>query len=117
MKSIRAMRVEQALKESIGEIIQNEIKQQDTEIITVTRVECANDLRFARVFISIMGEEKEKSFTLLNQSLLFIRKRMGQMVRLKFVPEIVFILDRSIDHAIKIDQILEKIKHDTPSAK
>lgn len=110
MKSIRCQRVEEVLRESVSAIIHNELKDTSAGIITVTRVECTNDLRFARVFISIMGKEKEEGFSLLKGMLPFIRKKVGQQVRLRFTPEITLVLDKSLDHSIKIEKILQQIK-------
>ena len=112
MKYRRVDRVKELMKREISKIIQFDIKNIDLGFITVTAVEMNNDLRFARVFVSIFSQNKEKKEIIKTLTALtgFIKGKIGKRIRLKFMPEIDFKLDDTIEQAQKIDEILEKIK-------
>ena len=116
-------RVAEALKREIGSIIQFELKDPRLGFITVTGVEITPDLRYAKVFFSVLGKEEERIKTkeALDSALGFIRKLIGERIRLRFVPEISFREDRSVEYSIKIDEALNEIKEltvpDLPPAK
>ncbi|MFA5357056.1 MAG: 30S ribosome-binding factor RbfA [Candidatus Omnitrophota bacterium] len=105
-------RVAEALKREIGNIIQFELKDPRLGFITVTGVEITPDLRYAKVFFSVLGKEDEhkKTKEALDSALGFIRKLVGERIRLRFVPEISFKEDRSIEYSIKIEEALNEIK-------
>lgn len=88
-------------------------------MVSVTRVEVTNDLRYAKVFISIFGtdEQKKESVEALKNSVSFIRREVGHRVKLRYTPEIIIEVDKSIEHGMHINEILsdlkEQDKHDT----
>ncbi len=108
----RAERVGELLKEVVSELLQREVKDPRIGFVTVTDVEVSGDLRHAKIFISILGEDEEKEKTLegLNQARGFIRKELGHRLRLRHVPEILFRYDSSVKRGIKISQLLRKVK-------
>ena len=79
---------------------------------TVTGVELSPDLRYARVFVSVMGSEDQKSGTMeaLGHAAGWIRRELGQRVRMKFLPELSFVPDTSQEYGEKIDRLLDEIK-------
>jgi len=105
-------RVSEALKREIGNIIHSELKDPRLGFITVTRVELTQDLRYAKVFFSVLGKEEEhkKSKEALDSALGFIRRLIAQRIRLRFVPEISFREDRSAEYSIRIQEALDEIK-------
>ncbi len=72
----------------------------------------SSDLRHARVFVSAMGTEKEKteSLTTLNHAAGWIRYELGQRIRMKFLPEVIFVKDESQEHGERIDRLLDEIR-------
>ena len=105
-------RVSEALRREIGNIIQHELKDPRLGFITVTRVELTQDLRYAKVFFSVLGKEEEhkKTKEALDSALGFIRRLIAQRIRLRLVPEISFKEDRSAEYSIRIQEALDEIK-------
>jgi len=109
----RYEKVAETLKKEISNIIHDELKDPRLGFITVTGVELSQDLRFAKIFFSVLGKEEDyqKSKAALDSALGFIRRLIAQRIKLQFVPEIVFKEDRSIEYSIKIEEILQEIKN------
>lgn len=114
--STRQHKVEELLKVEVSEIIQREMKDPRLGFITVTGVEISPDLKHAKVFVSVMGDDGQKTMSLkaLNRAAGFVRTEIGKRVRMKTTPEIEFRLDSSIDHGVKIFELLERIKKYEP---
>lgn len=108
----RTQRVAEEMKKEISNIIINEIKDpRISGLITITSVDISDDLRHARVFVSIYGEKEEKMKTIegLKNATGFIRREVGNRIRLRYTPEIVFKLDESIEHGINIAKLLKEV--------
>lgn len=112
MRHPRVQRVQQELKEEVSKILTYELSDPRLEMVTITAVELTDDLRFAKIYYSVMGDQKrrEKAQQGLESATGFIRKLIGERIRLKFLPEIVFKYDNSIEYAQHISEVLEKIK-------
>jgi len=108
----RAERVAQALKEEISKIIHDDLKDPRIGFVTVTHVELTKDLRYSKVFFSILGKEaqQQKTKDALDNSLGFIRSLIAERMMLRFVPQIVFKQDRSAEYSLQIEEALNKIK-------
>lgn len=108
----RAERVAQALKKEVGSIIHDELKDPRIGFVTVTRVELTQDLQYAKIFFSVLGTEKEQldSKEALESAEGFIKRQIGRRIKLRLVPEIRFIQDKSGEYSIHIQQELDKIK-------
>lgn len=108
----RCDRVAQALKEEVSNIIQYEIKDHRLGFVTIARVELTPDLRYAKIFFSVLGQEKdyEKTAQALNSATGFIRRLIAQRIDLRLVPEISFREDHSCEYSIKIQKILDEVK-------
>ena len=111
MSSRRAKRVGELMKHEISDLIQKSIKAPHLGFVTVTEVDLTNDLRYARVFVSVYGEDKENSPTLksLKKANGFIRSQLARRIRLRHCPEIEFLWDSSIEQGAKIFKLLEEI--------
>lgn len=78
--------------------------------VTVTGVEMTDDLRIARVFVSVLREEeREQSLEILNTARPFIRSALGKRLKMKFIPSVEFRLDTSIEYGNRIDRLLREI--------
>lgn len=79
---------------------------------SVVAVHVTNDLRYAKAYISVMGDDatKKKAMDGLNSAAGFVRREIGRRVNLRYAPEFVFELDNSIEHGSHIDQLLKNIK-------
>jgi ribosome-binding factor A len=110
--SRRPQRVAQEIQHEISSMLTRGLKDRRIGFVTITGVEISRDLRHAKVFFSAMGTQKERieSGTALNHAAGWIRHELGQRIRMKFLPEIVFYEDSSMAYGEKIDQLLDKIK-------
>jgi len=108
----RADRVSEAIKREISVMLTQELKDPGIHFVTVTTVETSDDLRNARIFVSVMGDEKTRQETMegLERAKGYIRGELGRRLQLRYTPEIQLHLDRSLDHAIKIKNILNQLK-------
>jgi ribosome-binding factor A len=111
----RSERVSELILQEVSLIIRNEVKDPGIGFVTLTGVDVSADLRHARIHVSIMGgeEEKQKSLKALNRAKGYIRSSFGDKVRLKYLPELIFILDRSLEKVKRIEDLLKGItEHD-----
>ena len=83
--------------------------------ITVTRVKMSTDLKYAKIYLSLMGdsEKRKKSFNALCKAKNFVRKELSGTLKMKVIPELQFIKDESLDYVFKIETILKKISKNT----
>ncbi len=111
----RIEKINQALKEEISNIIQNELKDPRLGFVTITQVEITQDLHCAKVSFSVLGEEadKKKVEEGLSSAAGFIRKLIGERVRMRFTPELSFRRDDSAEYSVRIYEQLERIKNDS----
>jgi ribosome-binding factor A len=112
----RIVRISEEMKKEISAIIQGELKDPRlSRLISVTNVNVTKDLRYAKVFVSIMGNDEEKKNALdgLKSAAGFIRREVGHRIQLRYTPEIQFELDNSIEHGAYISKLInEAVKHD-----
>jgi ribosome-binding factor A len=106
----RTIRVDQLLKQEIARVL-SELKDPRIGFATVMDVRTSPDLRHARVFVSVLGSEGEKQVALdaLSGARGFIRSRMGKEITLKYLPELHFELDRTLEQAARIEELLEDL--------
>lgn len=110
----RSQRVQELLLEEISKLIQHGLKDPRIGFVTVTRIELSDNLKNAKVFVSIMGseEEKEKSIEGLNSAKGYLRSSLGKNLYLKHIPELHFKLDEAADHVEKITKIISEWNHE-----
>ena len=115
----RREKVAQALRKEVGIIIHDELKDPRLGFVTITRAEITADLREAKIFYSVLGQEQDyqKTKEALDSALGFIRRLVGQRIKLRFVPEITFKEDRSSEYSIRIQEVLDQIKEQDESKK
>lgn len=114
MSQLRVEKVQELMKQEISQIILQELKDPRIGFVTVTSVACTGDLREAKVYVSLMGnQEQVKSCWIgLNNSLGFIRREIGKRIRLRFTPIITFELDKSLDYSAHIQELLLKVQNE-----
>ena len=112
MSSQRPGRVQEALRQEISKIVHSEMKDPRIGFITITKVDLTKDLRYARIYFSILGEDKDKKLALrgLNNAKGYIKGLLADRIKLRFMPEIAFAIDESLGHAKHIYDILDQIK-------
>ncbi len=108
----RSARVSDQMKEEIADILMRKIKDPRIGFVTVTDVEVADDLRNAKVFVSIYGGDKAKTLAGLESASAYIRSELGKRMRMKFVPELLFRFDKTLEQGARIMQLLRTIEEE-----
>jgi ribosome-binding factor A len=111
MRFKRSQRIQELIHEEISKLVQSGLKDPRIGFTTITKVEVTDNLKLAKIFVSVMGSEKEKSDTLdgLNSGKGFIRNTMGKNLYLRYLPELEFRRDDNADHVEKISRILNEL--------
>ncbi|MFH1360083.1 MAG: 30S ribosome-binding factor RbfA [Candidatus Omnitrophota bacterium] len=111
----RMNRINQQMKKEISDIILRDVKDPRLGFVTITEVQVSRDLQHARIFYSALGNaEKAKSAQSgLDSAKGFIRRLVGQRVRLRLTPELEFVFDQSIEYGARIEEALGEIKENT----
>ena len=109
--SVRTERVGDQIAKEVSLIIDRELKDPAIGFVTVTGAKVTPDLRYADVYVSVLGDQqkREASMAGLDRARGFVRSLIGKRVRLRYVPEIRFKLDDSLIRAEKVDRLLEEL--------
>ena len=109
--SRRPQRIGLQIQHEVSIIISRNIKDRRIGFVTVTGVQMSADLKHGKVFVSLMGSESEKKESLeaLNHASGWIRRELGRRIRMKFLPDIVFLVDTSQDYGERIDRLIGEI--------
>ena len=107
----RLGRIDEEYKKEISSIINYDLKNPNvTGLISVTKVKVTNDLKFAKVYVSILNSKNIKeTLAGLKKSSGYIRTELAKRINLRNTPEIIFELDDSLEYGAKIDTILKEI--------
>jgi ribosome-binding factor A len=107
----RSEKVAEAIHELISELLIKGLKDPRIGFVTITGVKVTNDLHLATVFFTVIGSEEEKKATGLGlrSARGFIRKEMGKSLRMRYVPELIFQYDESVEYGIRIETLLKEI--------
>lgn len=110
MGSVRRERMGELIKEELGDILRN-LKDPRIGFASVTKVEVSGDMRVAKVFISVLGDDAAKRATLkgLESAAGFIRSEISRRIAVRYTPEIRFSLDKSIEHGVRVAALLNQI--------
>ena len=107
----RLNRINEELKKEISQIISFDLKNPDaTGLISVTKVKITPDLKYAKIYISVLNAKNtDKTIEALQASSGFIRSEIAKRINLRVTPELVFEKDDSIEYGMKIDSILKDL--------
>ena len=107
----RLDRVNELIRQQIGEIVATELRDPRIGFATVTEARTSADLRHARVFISVYGGEPEREACLegLRSAASFIRTELAHRVSLRNVPELVFVIDESAERAQRLEKLFQDL--------
>jgi ribosome-binding factor A len=112
--SKRTEQVGDEIQRILGEVIQSEMKDPRIGFVTVTGVTMTPDLLRANVKISVLGDDAERKVTMeaLERAKGFLRRRVGDELTLRQTPELRLHLDTSLDHALRIGELLHEIEQE-----
>lgn len=104
-------KITEAIRKEISLIVHDELKDPRLGFVTIMSVELTKDLRYAKVFFSVLGsdEDYKKTKEALESASGFIRKLIAERVRLRFTPEFSFREDRSQEYSIEIEKALQEV--------
>lgn len=113
-KSNRMNKIDEELKKEISSIISTELKNPHlTGLISVSKVKTTPDLRYAKVYVTMINEKsKKENLSILKKSSGFIRSEIAKKINLRYTPELVFEFDESLEYGTRIDEILKNITKD-----
>lgn len=114
MPVYKSDRMDQILLREISHVLQFELKNPKLGFVTVTDVECTRDLSLAKVYVSFLGkqERNEAGMKVLRDSKGYIRSNLAKKLKIRKMPDLVFIQDTSLEQGRKIESIIDEI-HET----
>lgn len=110
MTSGRMRRVDEAIRQVIGEAVAGELKDPRVGFVTVTDVRTSADLSHARVYVSVLGDDPVRAATLagLQSAHGYLQRRVASELHLKRTPTLSFLYDDTTDRALRIDALLDE---------
>jgi len=110
MKTHRLARVAEAIREVASETILYDMRDPRVKLVTVTRAEVSGDLQHAKVYVSIMGTEKEQKLTLngLRHATGFIQSKLAKRLQTRFTPILTFVLDEGVKKSIEMTRLINE---------
>lgn len=108
MKSHRLARVNEVIRETAANAVLFQIKDPRVKGVTVTRAEVSADLQHAKVYVSVMGSEREQKLTMygLKSAAGFIQTKLAERLTTRYVPHVTFVVDEGVKKSIAIALIL-----------
>lgn len=116
MSNKRIARLNEQIKREVSEILRRQVRDPRVGLVTVTRVEVTGDLSLARILVRVAGDDADWSESMagLEAAAPFIRRTLGGALHVRRVPELQFREDRALDHALRIEEILDDISVPPP---
>ena len=114
MENRRSKRIADQIKNELGWLIEQKLKDPDKGFITLTRVKLSPDLKLASIYYSVLGDQikRQQSSETLNRAIHFLRRELGRRIKLKYLPELRFFYDDSLEYSTHIAKIIKKIHND-----
>ena len=112
MATARTRRIDALLQEEISELLRREVQDPRVGFVTITDVDTSPDLGHARVWVSVMGSEADRQSTMrgLERAMPFVRRRLGERLRLKRIPELIIRDDRTVERGTRVMHILQELE-------
>jgi ribosome-binding factor A len=112
MKQQRQARIDHEIQRALAKIIGEDLKDPRLGFVTVVRCEITQDMKFCKVFVSIIGDRHvaRQSMDALESASRYLRGELGHAIDLRYTPELTFVEDRTTERAIALHKTLEKAK-------
>ena len=109
--SRRTLKAAEAIREVVAMAILTDIKDPRVRNATITRVEVTGDMRYAKVFISVMGDETQEQLTLrgLQSAAGFLQAKCAKRIDTRYTPRLQFQIDEGVKNSVEINQLLKEI--------
>ncbi|MGI5852268.1 MAG: 30S ribosome-binding factor RbfA [Clostridiales bacterium] len=112
MRHQRIDRISEEVKKEVSRIIREEVKDPRIgQLASILRADVSGDLRLAKIYVSVLGDDNERASTMagLTRAAGFIRKELGRALKIRYVPELSFILDTSIEYSVDISKKIREV--------
>lgn len=111
MQSRRTLKAAEAVREVVGMAIIADLQDPRIRDVTVTKVEVSGDMRYAKVYVSVMGDEKKQNLCLrgLQSAAGFLQSKCAKRIDTRYTPRLTFILDQGVKQSLEISRILSEI--------
>ena len=111
MSSRRVLKAAQAIREVVSTAIITDLRDPRIENVTVTRVDVSGDMRYARIHVSVMGEQTNTRNVLkgLNNAAGFLQRKVANRIDTRYTPKLQFVLDEGLKHSLEVTKILEEV--------
>ncbi|MDQ3880370.1 MAG: 30S ribosome-binding factor RbfA [Chloroflexota bacterium] len=108
----RTVRIDHRIQHEVMDLVQRELADPRVGFVTVTRVETSKDLRHARVWVSVLGtpDERNRAMVGLRQATPWLRRRVGERLQLRYVPQLTLRQDDSIESGDRVLRLLSEIE-------
>jgi len=115
--SLRREKLQELFKAETSAILQRQLRDPRIGFVSVTDVELSGDLRHAKIFVSVLGDEEAKRRTMeaLEHATGFVRGELGRRVQLRYTPEVLFRLDESIERGTRVVALLREVAPPGPA--
>lgn len=112
MQGSRPERIGDQIRVETSELLMREVKDPGVGFITLTHVRVTPDLQLARIYYTVLGDaaSRKRTADALTRATPFLRRRIGQRLSLRRVPEIQFVFDESIEREARIEQLFQEIR-------
>lgn len=108
--SVKIERIADMIQQELSYILQLEVRDSDIRFVTITDVHVTNDLSFAKVYVTVLREDKRKeTLQALKDASGFLRKELAKRVNIRHIPELQFVYDESIDYGKHIEELIDEI--------
>jgi ribosome-binding factor A len=110
----RPEQIAETVRQVVAEVLSREVRDPRVGFVTVTAVDVSGDLSHAKILVSVMGDEADKTRAMegLRSAAGFLRTRLTKALSTRTVPELHFEIDRGLEHAARINALLADIKHE-----
>jgi ribosome-binding factor A len=112
----RVARVAELIRREVSQMLLSELKDDRVQVgmVSITDVEVSGDLQHAKIFVSIYGTDEARAETMqgLKSATGFVRSELGQRIRLRRTPEVVFLEDRSIERGTRVLSLLNRLSQE-----
>ncbi len=111
--SQRSVRVGELIQQDLSDIILRGLRDPRVGFVTLMSVDVTTDLRIAKVYFTVMGEDADIEQTQkgLESASAYLRRELGKRLKLRHVPELTFIFDKSVAYGNHIEKIIQQIEH------
>jgi ribosome-binding factor A len=111
MVTRRQKQIANLIQKELGDLLEKRVSDPRLDFVTITAVEISSDLRQAHIYVSTMGDQQE-AMEGFDHAMSFLRRELGSRLALRYLPELIFHLDTSLERGERIHRLLEEIQQE-----